>query len=105
MSTCSHQPKDSCKSTSDCAWIISKGCRVRDNVPLATLAQNKKNEIAASKAPVKAKVPKKAPVKAKVPKKVPKKSKAPKKAPVKAKVPKKVPKKSKAPIKKTPVSV
>lgn len=41
---CSHINKDTCKSTDGCVWIIDKGCRVRDNVPLAILSTNKKKE-------------------------------------------------------------
>lgn len=52
---CSHQPKDVCKTTDGCVWIIDKGCRVRENVPLAVLATNKKKEALLVKIVAKAK--------------------------------------------------
>jgi hypothetical protein len=52
---CSHQNKDVCKTSDGCVWIINKGCRVHDNVPLAVLATNKKKEALIVKIVAKAK--------------------------------------------------
>lgn len=41
---CSHAPKESCKTSDGCVWILDKGCRVKKNVPLAILASNNKKE-------------------------------------------------------------
>lgn len=37
-SGCTGAKKSSCATTKGCVWVPSKGCRVEDNVPIATLA-------------------------------------------------------------------
>lgn len=47
---CSHIAKEPCRSKSECVWVIDHGCRVRENVPLGTLAANRRKEAAEKKA-------------------------------------------------------
>lgn len=48
--SCSHVAKEACRSKQDCVWVIDRGCRVRENVPLGTLAANRRKEAAEAKA-------------------------------------------------------
>lgn len=41
--------KSVCNSKEDCIWIPSKGCRLEDNVPLATLAKLRKSSATSSR--------------------------------------------------------
>lgn len=49
-SGCTGAKKTACATNKDCVWVPTKGCRIEDKVPLATLAQLEKTKTKAPKA-------------------------------------------------------